>query len=342
VAPTKASTLYDVAKVAGVSHQTVSRLLRGHTGIREETRARVLDAIKQLDYHPNITARNLRNGSTGMIALAIPDLRQPYFAELAQSVIGAARDAGLTVFVETTDGNPARELAVLGGMQSQLVDGVLYIPKSIDADILTAQNIDFPIVLLGDRILNSQFDHVTLPNLDGAQAAVQHLISLGRTRVAFVGAEPDTDFGAAALRLRGYRNALEAAGITYRHDLVMFDSEWERHSGASSMKALLDSGAPFDSVFCCNDALAIGALRTLLSAGLRVPDDVAIAGFDDTEDARFSFPSLTSVSPGRDELARAAVGLLQRRIDEGGACGAREEIVTGYSLAIRESTVGAR
>ncbi len=337
---TKPPTIYDVAKVAGVSHQTVSRLLRGHAGIRDETRARVLDAIAKLDYRTNITARNLRTGTTGMIALAIPDLRQPYFAELAQSVIVAAREVGLTVFVETTDGDPERELSVLSGTHAQVVDGVLYAPKSVDAAELARQNIDFPLVLLGDRIFHSGFDHVTLPNRSGAQAAVSHLASLGRTRIAFIGAEPPSDFGAAALRLQGYREALESAGLPFDDELIVYDGEWVRRTGATSMRRLLDSGAAFDAVFCCNDALAIGALRTMLAAGLRVPADVAIAGFDDTEDARFAFPSLTSVSPGRDELARAAVALLQRRIKQRAQPDEHEELVSDYSLAIRESTIG--
>lgn len=337
---TKPPTIYDVAKVAGVSHQTVSRLLRGHAGIREETRSRVLKAIEQLDYRTNITARNLRMGTTGMIALAIPDLRQPYFAELAQSVIVAAREVGLTVFVETTDGDPERELSVLSGTRAQVVDGVLYAPKAVDAAELARQNIDFPLVLLGDRIFHSGFDHVTLPNRDGAYAAVTHLAGLGRTRIAFIGAEPPSDFGAAALRLQGYRDALAAAGLPHDDSLVVYDGEWVRQTGASSMQRLLDSRAAFDAVFCCNDALAIGALRTMLAAGLRVPTDVAIAGFDDTEDARFAFPSLTSVSPGRNELATSAVGLLQRRIKQRAQPGEHEELVSDYALAIRESTVG--
>lgn len=334
----KPATIYDVAKVAGVSHQTVSRLLRGHTGIRSETRSKVLAAIEQLDYRTNITARNLRNGNTGMIALAIPDLNQPYFAELAQSVIMAARHAGLTVFVETTDGDRDRELAVLSGTHSNLVDGVLYAPKSLGGSDLAELSIDFPLVLIGDRIFHSPFDHVTMPNAAGARAAVEHLIATGRRRIAVIGAEPPTEFGAAALRLDGYKQALDAAGLEYDPDLVLYDGEWIRATGAASMQRLLEAGTAFDAVFCFNDALALGALRTMLAAGVRVPEDIAIVGYDDTQDAQYSFPSLSSISPGRDELAQLAVGLLQRRLKKHAQPGEHEELVSGFALEVRESS----
>jgi DNA-binding LacI/PurR family transcriptional regulator len=337
---TKPATIYDVAKLAGVSHQTVSRLLLGYQGIRPETRQKVLGAIEQLDYRTNVAARNLRNGRTGMISLAIPSLDQPYFAELAQAIMRAARPYGLTVFVETTDGIRERELQVISGSRGNFVDGVIYVPLALSYSDLSDLNIEFPLVLLGDRVLHSRFDHVTLPNFEGAKSAVNHLLSLGRRRIAALGVEETSDFGASTPRLNGYRAALESAGIEVDPSLLISGGDWVRKEGVDAIERLVASGAEFDAVFGFNDALALGALRALQAAGLRVPEDVAVIGFDDTQDALYVTPPLSSVAPGRDELAVAAVQMLNRRLSGGTANEVPDELVPTFTLAIRESTVG--
>ncbi|WP_307806997.1 LacI family DNA-binding transcriptional regulator [Naasia sp. SYSU D00057] len=335
----KRATIYDVARHAGVSHQTVSRYLRGYENIRPETRERVEAALGTLDYRANIPARNLRQGRTGAISLAVPSLNQPYFAELAQSVISAAREQGLTVFVETMENDRQRELEVLSRSRGNLVDGVLFAPTVVTAEELRQQEVTFPLVLLGDRIFHSDFDHVAMANAAGARAAVQHLISLGRSRIAAIGVEPPGSAGAAQLRRDGYRQALEEAGLPLDPALEREGGSWIKESGVRSAEALLASGVEFDAVFGFNDALALGALRALLRAGVRVPDDVAVVGFDDTEDGLFSTPSLTSISPGRDEIARLAVELLTRQFD-GSPHEPAREVEASFSLSVRESTMG--
>ena len=337
---TKSATMYDVAKLAGVSHQTVSRLLLGYEGIRPETREKVLGAIRELDYRTNVSARNLRTGRTGMISLAIPSLNQPYFAELAQSVMSAALDKGLTVFVETTDGVRERELEVVSGQRRNLVDGVIWIPDRLANEDIGELGIDFPLVLVGDRVLHSQFDHVTFPNFGGARAAVEHLISLGRRRIAVIGVEEANDFGASTPRLAGYQAALADAGIPLDPDLLVYEGAWVRKSGFDAAERLLASKIDFDAIFCFNDALALGALRVLLAAGIRVPDDVAVVGFDNIQDAFYSTPSLTTISPGRDEIASAAVEMLSNRLNGTAGNGGPADIVPNFELIVRESTVG--
>ncbi|PJJ65641.1 LacI family DNA-binding transcriptional regulator [Compostimonas suwonensis] len=336
----KPATIYDVAREAGVSHQTVSRFLLGYQGIRPATRRKVEEALETLDYRTNITARNLRNGRTGMVSLAIPSLNQPYFAELAQSVIHAAREVGLTVFVETMENDKERELAVLSGTRGNLVDGVLFAPTAMSVDDLSRLKIGFPIVLLGDRIFDSGFDHVAMANSEGARAAVEHLIGLGRRRIAVVGVEPPRNLGAAHLRFTGYRDALDAAGIEFDERLALGGGGWIKDDGVHAIERLIASGTPFDAVFGFNDALALGALRGLLRAGLRVPDDVAVVGFDDTQDALYSTPTLTSVAPGREEIARIAVGLMDRRLKGQSSAGGPQEFQADFHLVARESSLG--
>ena len=334
----KRATIYDVAREAGVSHQTVSRLLLGHDGIRPATRARVEAALQALDYQTNITARNLRNGRTGMISLAIPSLNQTYFAELAQAVIHAARDRGLRVFVETMDGDRERELSVLSRSRGNLVDGVIFAPTILSAADVADLTIGLPLVLLGDRIFDSGYPHVAMANAEAARTAVEHLIGQGRRRIAVIGVEPPGGHGAAQLRLAGYEAALRDAGIEFDERLTLDGAGWLRSDGVNAIDRLLDSGTSFDAVFGFNDALALGALRGLLRAGINVPDDVAVVGFDDTQDALYSTPSLTSINPGMDEIARMAVTLLDRDIDGAPADDAATEFRVGFGLVEREST----
>ncbi|WP_420813934.1 LacI family DNA-binding transcriptional regulator, partial [Phytoactinopolyspora endophytica] len=163
--------MYDVAKLAGVSVKTVSNVINGYPYIRDNTRTRVLDAIEQLDYRLNVTARNLRSGRTAMIALAVPELRLPYFAELAGSVIGAAEAANLDVLIEQTNGDRARELEVLAGRRRHLTDGVIFSPLALGEEDREIFDTEIPMVLLGERIFNSGCDHVTMRNTEGAKAA---------------------------------------------------------------------------------------------------------------------------------------------------------------------------
>ncbi|NQX26137.1 LacI family DNA-binding transcriptional regulator [Microbacteriaceae bacterium VKM Ac-2854] len=333
---TKPATIYDVARVAGVSHQSVSRYLRGVEGLRESTRTQIEAALAQVDYRANVTARNLRRGRTGMIALSIPSLEQPYFAELAQAVIHAGRAEGLTVFVETTDLDRDRELAVLQHFGGDVVDGVLFAPSVIGREDLDAARSTVPLVLLGDRISDSGIDHVTISNRAAAECAVTHLLMSGRRRIVALGVQPEAEFGAAPLRLAGYLDAHRAAGVDVPADLAAGADSWVRAEGAAAIARLIEAGTRFDAVFGFNDALALGALRALQSAGLRVPDDVAVVGIDDIQDAIYSTPSLTSVAPGLDEIAREGVRMLVERI-EGSTADARELLV-GFHLEQRESS----
>ncbi len=334
-----AATMSDVARRAGVSVKTVSNVINGHPYIRASTRRRVEEAIRELDYRVNISARNLRSGRSGTIALAIPELTQPYFAELAQAVIDVAATVDLTVFVETTGGDVDRELAIVSGRREVFTDGLIFSPQGIGPDDASAITPTVPTVLLGERIFHSSLDHVTMANEAAANEAVTHLLATGRRRVVLLGAAPDDPVvGAGPLRLRGARAAYAEAGVDLDPRLVVAPREWSRDAGEATVRALLEQGMPFDAVFGMNDALALGALRALVSSGRRVPEDVAVAGFDNTLDARFSTPSLTSVDPGRREIAGLAVDLLHRRLSGQREDEEHEEVVASFRLEVREST----
>jgi DNA-binding LacI/PurR family transcriptional regulator len=339
-----AATMQDVARLAGVSVKTVSNVVNGYPHIRPGTRDRVLAAIKDLDYQLNLTARNLRTGRTGVIALAVPELSLPYFAELADSVIDAAEELGLTVLIEQHGGRREKELDVLSGARRHLTDGLIYSPLALGPGDEASLEVDFPLVLLGERIFHGPVDHVTMHNVEAARAATEHLLSLGRRRIAVVGVHPGEEVGSAALRLEGYRAALTAAGVAPDPALEGEAGLWHRATGAAAMARLLDSGARPDAVFGFNDALALGAMHELQVRGLRIPDDVAVVGFDAIDEGRYANPTLTTVDPGREEIARTAVKLLHDRA-RGDGPAEPQRVVAPYQVVVGGSTAaggGAR
>ncbi|MEU9889422.1 LacI family DNA-binding transcriptional regulator [Sphaerisporangium sp. NPDC051011] len=329
----------DVARLAGVSVKTVSNVVNGYIHVTPKTRARVEQVIKELNYRPNVSARNLRQGRSGIIALAVPELDIPYFAELARLVVAAAGERGLTVLIDQTGGNRDREQQVAKGIRDHLIDGLILSPLALTADDLSARTDDTPMVLLGERIHNGPADHVVVDNVTAAKEATMHLAALGRRRIAAIGAQDEAAGETARLRLAGYRQALEEAGLPVDESLVAPVAAYHRADGARAMARLLDAADPPDAVFCFSDLLALGALRTLLERGYDVPPQVALAGFDDIEDGRYGTPTLTTISPDKQQISRQAVELLAERMS-GVVQGAAREIYVDHRLVIRESTIG--
>lgn len=334
-----AATLHDVAKLAGVSIKTVSNVVNSHPNVRPTTRDKVEAAIVELGYTPNLTARNLRSGRTGAIALAVPDLGLAYFAELAAEVIAEAEKAGIVVLVEQTGSERARELEVLRSSRRNLTDGLIFSPLEMSQEDVSHLDVDYPLVVLGERIFDAPTDHVTMQNVEAAKAATLALLESGRRRVAVIGAHDGEVIGSAGLRMRGYREALDEAGVPFDPDLVGYTEMWHRANGASTMHELIDRGVDFDAVFGLNDTLALGAMRVLQEAGRRIPEDVAVVGWDDLDEAKYTIPSLTTVDPGRTWIAQTAVRtLLARMEDPSSRVGARLHLAD-FHVEVRESAL---
>lgn len=330
-------TMQDVGAAAGVTGRTVSNVLSGNVNVRPETRDRVLRAVHDLGYQLNVSARGLRTGQTGLITLAIPDLAIEYFGQLATSIMSEAERHGWTVVIQQTGARRDAELAILSGASRQLSDGLLFQPHALGPGDEKAFVGDHPLVLLGDRIFDGPVDHVTMANTAAAAAATQHLIDRKRRHIAAIGSNPSGGaVSAAALRLDGYRGALEANGIPFDPALVGVATEWHQADGAVAMTELLDSRIPIDAVFCFNDTLAFGALHVLHLRGIRIPEDIAVIGFDNVTAAAYSIPALTTVDPGSRQIAKTAVDLLARRITNGPPVHP-SEITTDFSLVSRRS-----
>jgi DNA-binding LacI/PurR family transcriptional regulator len=335
-----AATLADVAKIAGVSIKTVSNVIHDYPHLRPETKARVLAAIRKINYRPNLNARNLRSGRTGVIGLVIPTLRNPYFAELAEAVIDAANRRGVSVLIEQSPSAPEDGSPSGRATRTQLVDGVLFsamAPGREDTGLYG----QIASSSTGERDAGEPADHVTMRNTEAIRAATEHLIGLGRTRIAVLGTRPGDVSGTASLRLLGYQQALATAGIPLDQTLLRPVITWNRFDGAAATQSLIDSGIEFDGIVCFNDSLALGAIRVLGQNAIRVPQDVAVIGFDDLDESRYSLPSLTTISPGREEIAALAVEMLLERINARDDVIAPREVTVPFTLVARESTAPA-
>jgi LacI family repressor for deo operon, udp, cdd, tsx, nupC, and nupG len=277
--------------------------------------------------------------SPRMVAFIVPELGVPYFSELAGAVIDEVAQRSCTAVIEQTDGDPDRERNLLNeNDRGRVFDAIIFSPLGLSGKELAELAGKTPVVLLGERVNDGPFDHVTIDNVAAARSAVEHLVALGRRRIAAIGDQPYETGETAQFRTEGYRQALVAAGLRYNKRLVVPTARFHRDAGTQAMKALLESTRLPDAVFCYNDLLAAGALRTLLQAGVRVPDDIAVVGFDDTEEGHYLSPSLTSVSPDKQRIASLAVGQLFKRLE--GDTGSPVVLEVPYHLEVRESTVG--
>ncbi|ONK11707.1 LacI family DNA-binding transcriptional regulator [Streptomyces sp. MP131-18] len=332
-------SLKDVATLAGVSVMTVSNVVRGAPNVSAATRERVLDVIERVGYVPNSSARNLRAGRSGVVSFAIPAIDNSYFAELARLMMDEAAALGRTVLIEQTKGDRELERRALTGYGPTPTDGLVFFPQALDGAQVSQYAAGRPLVLLGDRGGQGPGDVVTVDNEGGAREAVAHLLATGRRRVAAVGDPRGPGTENSHRRLAGYRAALRQAGLPFDAGLVPAVASYTRAQGEAAAGALLDGGQPPDAVFAFNDMLAVGAVHAALSRGLRVPEDVAVAGFDGTDEARYCNPPLTTVAPDKRGIAREAMRMLGDRITRGDETPYRT-VRMGHQLLVRRSTVG--
>lgn len=329
-------TMADVGDRAGVTARTVSNVLSGHPSVRRETRDRVLRAVDELGYRLNTSARGLRTGRTGAITLAIPDLGIDYFTDLARRILTEAERYDWTVVIQQTGARRDDEIAILSGARRQHSDGLIFQPHALgpgDEKYLAGND---RLVVLGDRIFAGPVDHVAMANTEAARLATQYLVDRGHRRVAAIGANPRVPTtSAASLRLEGFRSALAGRGVPLPDEYVVAAEEWHLQDGAAGMRRLLALPEPPDAIFCFNDTMAFGALHVLASRGLRVPEDVAVIGFDNVPMAEFTTPPLTTVEPGTAQVAKQAVDLLAARV--AGSSGPPTEVFTDCSLVVRRS-----
>jgi DNA-binding LacI/PurR family transcriptional regulator len=328
-------TMRDVAIAAGVSPKTVSNVVNDYIHVRPETRALVRRYVEELGYRPQAVGRQLRRGRTGAIALAVPGIASPYFADLAGLLVSAARERGLTVVVEQTDGDIEREREVAAGFPVRFADALIFSPLAMPPSELEAHRHDTPMVLLGEHGAAAAVDHVAIASVDIGFEATTHLAASGRRRIALIGHKRNRRKSVMEQRVLGYTRGLRAAGLPVDRTLIRTVPEWDRQPGADAVDAMLAEHPDVDAVFAANDALAIGALSALHRHGRRVPDDVAVVGIDDVPESRFTTPALTTVAIDRAFVVESALEMVTSLLADPGL--SPRSVTTPHRLVLRES-----
>jgi len=326
--------MQDVAELAGVSKQTVSVVINEKPGITPETRQRVWAAIEELDYHLDSVARSLRTGRTRTIALIVSDTSSPFIGKLALAAEDYAHSSGYNLIVYNTHDDVEREKAYFTEVVERSVDGVVFISatdQDTGRDILLQAEVPAAAV---DRIpLPYDGPSVTLDNVKTGYLAAEHLLSLGHTRLAHISGPPWVRMSRE--RLQGFRQILEDQGLVSGLH-VEKAGDWDYQAGYEAMQRILASDARPTAVFAAGDALAIGAMRAIHEAGLRVPDHISVVGVDDIDVAAFQNPPLTTLRQSITELAELGLQLLFDILD--GKESIQTEIVMEPVLIVREST----
>lgn len=255
-----------------------------------------------------------RRQRTGLIALAVPDLEEPYFAELTALLVRRADARGVSILIQQTEGDHDREVNIANGIGLPPIDGLIHIPRSLTVGDLTRRTSPGPLVLVGEHIEASPFTHITIDNRAAAYDATAHLAAAGCRRIAYIGPRNTHPSDAADRRYTGYQDALATLGLDPDGALVAQVDSFTSGEGLRAMRTLVGLGVSLDGVVCANDSVAFGVLAALHDAGLRVPANVAVIGIDDVRAARTSVPALTSVAPDNDAIVETALSELERQI----------------------------
>jgi LacI family transcriptional regulator len=329
------STIRDVAAAAGVSIATVSRVLNGRPDVAQATREAVLRAVGELGFTSNRSARSLSGGRTSLVAVTLPLLDAEYFARILAGTADALYEQDMQVVLAPTLHLRDRAVESLARLANGVTDGaVLILPEESKHELTALGRAGYPFVVI-DPIepLDEGVPAVSAANALGGRAAAEHLLSLGHRRVGVITGVPD--WLASVERLNGYRSALAAAGVLPDPALVV-ESDWAVEGGERAAADLLDRHEPPTAIFAFNDNMAVGVLRAARARRLRVPEDLAVVGFDDSEQATNTTPALTTVRQPLAEMGRMGVSLLLRLLEKRRVEGMRIELQT--RLVVREST----
>lgn len=335
----KRITREDVAQRAGVSTAVVSYVINdGPRPVSPETREKVEQAIDELGYFPNEVARSLKRKQSLTIGLILPNVNNPVYGEIAGIFEHICMQAGYLVLLCNTGRNPDQEQKCVRMLRAKQVDGVIVMPSQAPRELVAPLvEANIPIIVLEHNL--DDLNCVAIDDLEGGRLATQHLINLGHRRIALIRREPTST--TSSQRLVGYRNALESAGIPFDASIVV-ETDTGFDAGFRAMQHLLDSSDPSPTaVFAHNDVLALGAMHAIRSAGLRIPDDISVVGYDDTAGSAYLDPPLTTIQYPKAEMGRCAAQLVLQLIQDSTAASPKT-ITLPVELIIRSSTTSCR
>lgn len=330
-----AATLHEVGIRAGVSAMTVSRVVNGRGGVDMETRRRVEEAIQALDYVPNWIARGLISQKTQTIGLIVPDVVNPFFAPVVRGAESAARKAGYRVLLCNSEGDLRLEREYIEDLVAHRVEGLMLAPASdrSRSSILSLLRGGFPLVLIDRALPDADCDLIVSDNANGARRLIEHLIGIGHREIAHVTDAEDTSTGRE--RLRGYRDALDAAGIPFQSELVVRTTV-DRIGGYRAAQEILRRDPLPTAIFAVNNMTAVGTMEALRERGLSVPRDMGLVCFDDVEHLAVLSPFLTVIDQPAETFGSLGAQLLLERMT-GKASSRPRRVILQTDLIVRES-----
>ena len=333
----KPSSIKDVARMAGVSHSTVSRALQSSPVVNPKTAAKIRRIARELGYRPSAVARGLVTQKTRTIGVVVTTISDPFVSEVVIGIELAANDAGYSVFLADSNADPTREKSVVHSFAERRVDGIVVTSSRVGAlytSLLSEMMV--PIVLINNQHPGQFVHSVMIDNVRASREATSHLIQLGHKRIAYVGDryghQSDTE------RFAGYREALAQADLAFSPELVVH-GDGKPQGGTPAMDSLLRLAEPPTAVFCYNDMTALGVLRSIQTRGLRIPEDISVVGFDDLFFASYTQPALTTVRQPMRQMGKMAMESLLRLMSGQESA---EAIQLPAELIVRQSTGAPR
>ncbi|GGJ35660.1 LacI family DNA-binding transcriptional regulator [Deinococcus roseus] len=327
-------TLEDIAQLTGVSAMTVSRVLSGKSGVSEATRRKVLETVQNVGYVPNLNARALAGSRTRVLGMLVPDFSTQYISELARGAGEAAIQAGYELVCYTNSHHPQANFTHVTLITRGLVDGLIVVlPDLSDQQLDALSRINLKLVIVDHRHEVPDVPSIDADNYRGARLMMDHLLSLGHTRIGFISGRPDTR--ASLERLRGYRESLQLHGLPIDETLIR-PGNFLQPEGFTQTQHLLSLLQPPTAIFAANDLMAFGAMDAIRGRGLRIPEDLSVAGFDDIPMSAHLHPGLTTVHQPLSEMGSAATRMLVNLLSGTDIPGPRLELRT--ELRVRQST----
>ncbi len=327
-------TINDVAEKAGVSVATVSRVINGSSNVSEKSRNKVIEAIREMNYRPNLLGRNLRRIKSERVLVLLPTISNSFYSEIVKGIEDVANRNGYNIMLCNTDSDADREKKYIKMLKSRLADGVILMASVMSREELTALSKEVPMVQCCEYKEGIPVLHISIDNEKAAYKAVRHLIGLGHRNIGFIGA--DNQFMSSILREQGYQRALSEAGIEEEPSYFCY-GDYSYQSGYRMMKQLLSLERRPTAAFCISDLMAIGAIRAAMEENLRIPEDLAVCGFDNIHFARMFQPSITTIAQPMYDLGCASMDALLNVMQ--GKNAGEVNCFLEHELIIRSSTV---
>ncbi|WP_077358610.1 LacI family DNA-binding transcriptional regulator [Virgibacillus halodenitrificans] len=326
------ATIQEVAKRAGVSAATVSRVLNNRNSVKEKTRNRVDEAIKELNYEPSVLGRNLRNSESRLLLVLLPNIANPYYTEIINGIEDTAIDKGYNILLCQTDSNPERETIYFNMVRNRLADGIILMDPTVNRKNLYNLASQHPIIQCSEFDEEGEIPYVSIDNELAAYQAVKHLIKIGKKKVALINTEEK--FLYARERRRGYEKAMQEFDLPIESRWIRKLDNLQFESGQQAMRSLLNESERPNAVFAVSDILAIGALKEINSAGLHVPEDIAVIGFDKISFSNMTHPTLTTIAQPMYKMGCISANMIIDKISGKEV----ESLILDHELVIREST----